>query len=85
LLLQRGHQVLVWDNFLTGRQQNLAHLQPNERLVIEEIDIARDQPLEVPADIDWVFHLAALADIVPSIQEPEKYFRANVLGTFNLL
>jgi UDP-glucose 4-epimerase len=60
-------------------------LQPNERLVIEEVDIARDQPLEVPPDIDWVFHLAALADIVPSIQEPEKYFRANVLGTFNLL
>jgi UDP-glucose 4-epimerase len=76
---------LAWDNFSTGRPQNLSHLQPNERLVIEEIDIARDQPLEVPADIDWVFHLAALADIVPSIQEPEKYFRANVLGTFNLL
>jgi UDP-glucose 4-epimerase len=76
---------LVWDNFSTGRPQNLAHLQSNERLVIEEIDIARDQPLEVPSDIDWAFHFAALADIVPSIQEPEKYFRANVLGTFNLL
>jgi rRNA maturation RNase YbeY len=85
LLIQRGHHVLVWDNFSTGRPQNLAHLQPNERLAIEETDIARGQPLEVPADIDWVFHLAALADIVPSIQEPEKYFRANVLGTFNLL
>ena len=30
-------------------------------------------------------HLAALADIVPSIQQPEKYFRANVAGTLNLL
>jgi len=34
---------------------------------------------------DWVFHLAALADIVPSIQQPEAYFRANVDGTFNVL
>jgi UDP-glucose 4-epimerase len=85
LLLQRGHHVLVWDNFSTGRPQNLSYLQPNGRLVIEEIDIARDLPLEVPPDIDWVFHLAALADIVPSIQNPDSYFQANVVGTFNLL
>jgi UDP-glucose 4-epimerase len=85
LLLQRGHQVLVWDNFSTGRPQNLSHLQSNEHLVIEEIDVPSNQPPEVPPDIDWVFHLAALADIVRSIQEPEKYFRANVLGTFNVL
>jgi UDP-glucose 4-epimerase len=32
-----------------------------------------------------VFHLAARADIVPSIQEPEAYYRANVDGTFNVL
>lgn len=36
-------------------------------------------------DADWVFHLAALADIVPSIQNPDGYFRANVDGTFNVL
>ena len=36
-------------------------------------------------NIDVVFHLAALADIVPSIQEPKKYFEANVVGTYNVL
>ena len=36
-------------------------------------------------NIDWVFHLAALADIVPSIQNPEKYFKSNVDGTFSVL
>jgi UDP-glucose 4-epimerase len=36
-------------------------------------------------DVDWVIHLAALADIVPSIQNPDGYFRANVDGTFNVL
>jgi UDP-glucose 4-epimerase len=35
--------------------------------------------------MDWVFHLAALAEIVPSIQQPEAYFRTNVDGTFNVL
>ena len=34
---------------------------------------------------DWVFHLAALADIVPSIQNPDAYFRSNVNGTINVL
>ena len=35
--------------------------------------------------IDVVFHLAALADIVPSINNPEKYFNTNVKGTLNIL
>jgi UDP-glucose 4-epimerase len=85
LLVDKGHEVLVWDNFSTGRDQNLAHLKSNGRLQVEKIDIVSDQPLEVPPDIDWVFHLAALADIVPSIQNPDSYFQANVVGTFNLL
>jgi len=35
--------------------------------------------------VDWVFHLAGLADIVPSIENPKKYFDANVVGTLNVL
>ena len=35
--------------------------------------------------IDWVFHLAGLADIVPSIENPDKYFQVNVNGTLNVL
>jgi UDP-glucose 4-epimerase len=35
--------------------------------------------------VDWVFHLAGLADIVPSIENPEKYFNSNVVGTLNVL
>ena len=36
-------------------------------------------------DVDWVFHMAALADIVPSIQRPQDYFHSNVDGTFSVL
>src|SRR5439155_9784274 len=35
--------------------------------------------------VDWVFHLAALADIVPSIQNPDNYHRSNVDGTVAVL
>lgn len=34
--------------------------------------------------VDWVFHLAALSDIVPSIEFPQDYFETNVIGTFNV-
>ena len=34
--------------------------------------------------IDWVFHLAALADRDPSIEKPEAYFQSNVVGSFNV-
>ena len=33
----------------------------------------------------FCFHLASLADIVPSIQNPKKYFESNVNGTLNIL
>ena len=34
---------------------------------------------------DYVFHLAGVADIVPSINRPIDYFNANVSGTINML
>jgi len=50
-----------------------------------EIDISNLEELsKVFTDIEWVFHLAALADIVPSIENPVDYFKANVIGTFNV-
>jgi len=83
-LVELGHDVVVLDNFSTGRPENLDHLKGKISLI--ECDLA------VPGEwvkhfqnTDWVFHLAALADIVPSIQNPEAYFRANVDGTFNVL
>jgi UDP-glucose 4-epimerase len=36
-------------------------------------------------DVDYVFHLAALADIVPSIENPDEYYQSNVNGTFNVI
>ena len=81
LLQQRGHRVTVLDNCSTGRRENLAHLAGNPRVSFKQVDIARDPLKEHFQGADWVFHLAALADIVPSIQRPLEYHRANVDGT----
>jgi UDP-glucose 4-epimerase len=85
-LLAEGARVTVIDNASTGRPSNLAGVRGNPRLREEARDVADVAAL--PALVkgaDTVFHLAALADIVPSIQRPQDYFRANVDGTMAVM
>ncbi len=85
-LLADGHRVTVVDNYSTGRPENLAHVADNPNLSVHNADIqdhARIAPLF--AGMDWVFHMAALADIVPSIERPLDYHDANVNGTASVL
>ena len=86
-LLRDGHTVTVLDNYSTGRKENLAQLANFKNLKVVETDISRGiVPIEKYfREVDWVFHLAALADIVPSIVNPVGYFRANVDGTMHVL
>lgn len=82
LLLGRGHQVVVLDNLSTGRLDNLAHLKGSPGLTFHQVDVAEFEAILPRFEgIDWVFHLAALADIVPSMHRPLAYHRANVDGT----
>jgi UDP-glucose 4-epimerase len=85
-LLAAGHHVTVVDNFATGRQKNLTQAQQSPAFMLAQIDIAGDPAaLEAAfAGADGVFHLAGLADIVPSIERPGDYYRANVHGTFQV-
>lgn len=83
-LLELGHEVIVLDNFSTGRRENLDHVKSKISLIECELSVPGNWA-QYFKNIDWAFHLAALADIVPSIQKPEAYFRANVDGTFNVL
>ncbi|GAB4411944.1 MAG: SDR family oxidoreductase [Bacteroidia bacterium] len=85
-LLDRGMYVVVLDNLSTGRLQNLAHRQGHPDLEIHQVDISEyDRTDPYFAGVQWVFHIAALADIVPSIQQPMNYHRSNVDGTINVL
>src|SRR5215472_8060430 len=85
-LLAEGRRVRVLDNFVVGRRANLDQHQGNPALEIIAADVADNSTLNSAcAGVERIFHLAARADIVPSIQEPAAYFRANVDGTFNIL
>jgi UDP-glucose 4-epimerase len=86
-LLSDGHKVTVIDNFSTGSLENLEHLRSNKNLKVVKADISANLT-NLPnyfRGVDWVFHLAALADIVPSIENPLIYHKANVDGTINIL
>lgn len=81
-LLKDGHEVVVLDNFSTGRIENLAPYLNNDKLELKKVDVSNFQKtMGYFKDAAWVFHLAALADIVPSIQNPLKYHKFNVDGT----
>jgi UDP-glucose 4-epimerase len=85
-LLAEDHEVIVLDNFSTGRMENLEHLTGSTALKVIEVDITDHASIKSYfREIDWVFHLAALADIVPSIQKPLEYHHANVTGTLSVL
>lgn len=85
-LIGEGFDVAVIDNLSTGRLLNLEHHKGNQRLAIHIADIAdHEKILPFFEGVDQVYHLAALADIVPSIERPLEYHRANVDGTISVL
>lgn len=85
-LVSDGHEVVVLDNLATGRHQNLAGLPSDARATVAELDVADHEAIRPRfAGVDAVFHLAGLADIVPSIVRPLEYHRANVDGTVSVL
>ena len=86
-LLEERYDVLVLDNFSTGRLINLEHQKDHRNLKIIKFDISenKEQLIDHIKEADYVYHLAALADIVPSVENPEIYFNANVTGTLNVL
>ena len=85
-LLSDGRSIRVIDNFASGGPHNLQHLKGRKDVELIQADIRdRDEMLERIKGANRVFHVAALADIVPSIQQPEIYFDVNVGGTLNTL
>lgn len=85
-LLDAGHDVCVVDNLSSGRLKNLELALQHPNCAFVQADIVDRNAIEpLFENMDWVFHLAGVADIVPSIENPELYFNVNVSGTMNVL
>ncbi len=87
-LLSDGHEVIGLDNFITGSQENIAHLMGDDRFTFYRHDVSNY--IFLPGKIDAVLHFASPAS--PNPQSPLAYFnlpiqtmKAGALGTHNSL
>ena len=85
-LVAENSSVRIIDSLVTGRRANLERHAQNPKVVLIEADVSDAGAMAAACNgADRIFHLAARADVVPSIQDPRAYFRANVDGTFAIL
>lgn len=85
-LLSHNINVVGVDNLSIGNISNINNHLKDFKFRFHKGDV-RDLELvrELVGQVDAVIHLAALADIVPSIENPDEYFSTNVTGTFNVM
>lgn len=84
-LLAQGNEVVVLDNFSTGKRENLAPFAANRALTLVEGDI-RDLAAcrKAVAGADYVLHEAALGSVPRSIKDPAATVEVNVSGFVNV-
>ncbi len=86
LLVERGYRVSIVDDLSGGHQKNIQHHTSNADVDFVNQDI---RTLEASSAIfvgaRYVFHLAGISDIVPSVERPADYMDINVQGTVRVL
>lgn len=84
-LLSKNIIVYGIDNLVTGNLNNINSAKKNRNFYFIKKEITNKNIFKNIKKIDYVFHLAGMADIVPSIENPLIYHDANVNGTLNIL
>lgn len=85
-LLENGHDVIVFDNLSTGFKEftKKAMEYSSYELIIGDI-LDLDKLVQAMKGVDFVFHLAANADVRHGLSHPKKDLEQNTIGTFNVL
>jgi dTDP-glucose 4,6-dehydratase len=82
-LLDRGHEVVCLDNFLTGSPANVAHLMESPRFRMVRCDVT--DYIHVPGPVDLVLHFASPASPVDYLQLPIHTLKVGSIGTGHAL
>ena len=80
-LLERGYKVICLDNLITGRIENIQHLNKDEHFEFVDHDIT----LPYYAEVDQIYNLACTASPLHYQADPVYTMKTNVLGAINLL
>jgi UDP-glucose 4-epimerase len=85
-LLARGDEVVGYDNLSTGRREFLRDASANPRFKLVEGDVLDGAAMAAAMrGADFVFHLAANADVRFGLEHPEKDVQQNTIATFRVL
>lgn len=82
-LLESGHSVIVMDNLLTGRMENIAHLIGHERFAFVKYDVC--DYLHVAGPLDAVMHFASPASPQDYMEFPIATMKVGAMGTHKVL
>ncbi len=82
-LLSRGHQVVAVDNLITGKRENIAHLEADPGFRFVEHDIV--EPFAIEGGVDYVLNFASPASPIDYAQLPLETLRTGSKGTENAL
>ncbi|HYG63563.1 MAG TPA: UDP-glucuronic acid decarboxylase family protein [Thermoanaerobaculia bacterium] len=82
-LLGEGYEVVCVDNLVTGRLENIAHLQDRPDFTFLRHDVSK--PFEVEGDVDCVLHFASPASPIDYLELPIQTLKVGSLGTHNTL
>ncbi len=86
LLIKNNYSVRVIDNLAGGHISNIKDHFNDSRLTFYQEDIVDLKPdSKIFKDVSYVFHLAGIGDIVPSIEDPVSYMNVNIQGTVKVL
>ena len=84
LFIERKHSVTVLDNFSTGKRSNLPQEHPQLQIIEGDIRNAATV-FQAAAGCDAIVHLAAVASVQASVDDPIGTHEVNLVGTVNLL
>src|SRR5688572_26299736 len=86
LLLAQGHEVVGVDNFITGKERNIAHLAGNPRHTLVRHDVT--EPLPAGHDfgaVERIYHMASPASPIGYVRHQVATLKVNSQGTWNML
>lgn len=86
ILNKKIKKIIIIDNLDDGSKKNLTNIIKNKKVKLYKRNINNLNSIKkFFYKIDCVIHLAALSDVVPSIENPRDYLYTNIVGTINVL
>ena len=82
-LYQKGHDLILLDNLLTGNKNNISHLLSNKNVSFVEHDVQNH--IQIKDEIDFIFHFASAASPIAYQENPVNTLKAGSIGTINTL